>query len=304
MIPGASPSPVHGPGPVRVRPPAVAALSLGPGAVVTRPNGELYLPRDLGGHDDVAALRALAESDLFALLVGEPGAGKTALAEAAFPTLLSVQCHGDMSVAHLVGTHLPTEDGGWRWEDGPLTTAMRRGRPLYLDEVNSMPLEVSTILHSAMDGRRAIRIDDRPDSPPVEAVRGFYVLGSYNPGSLGGRRLSEAMLSRFTVQVSVSTDYDAARTLGVSEQFVTIAENLLVKSTSDKASGGRGVWVPQMRELLSARRLVEAGLGHEFAAAALVGQCPWPEDLDLVIDVCEHVLGVRVQPLRLGPQRL
>lgn len=306
MIPGTSPAAGAQQRAARAprRAVAVAPLTLEPGAVVVRPNGELYLPRDLGGHDDVAALRSLGESDLYVLLVGEPGAGKTALVEAAFPSLLSVQCHGDMTVAHLVGTHLPTEGGGWRWEDGPLTTAMRQGRPLYLDEVNSMPLEVSTILHSAMDGRRSIRIDDRPDSAPVEAAEGFYVLGSYNPSGVGGRRLSEALLSRFSVQVSVSTDYDAARTLGVPEDFVTIAENLLVKSTSDRASGGRGVWVPQMRELLAARRLVVAGLGHVFAASAMVGQCPWPEDVEVVIDVCEHVLGVRVQPLRLGPQSL
>src|SRR5699024_6820613 len=72
-------------------------LTLADGETVTRPNGEAYLPRDLGGHTDVAALRSFPQAGLFALLEGLPGCGKTALAEASFPDLVSVQCHGDMT---------------------------------------------------------------------------------------------------------------------------------------------------------------------------------------------------------------
>ena len=280
----------------------VEPLRISPDESLVRPNGERYLPREVGGHHDVAALRAFAQTGLFVLLAGEPGAGKTALAEAAFPNLISVQCHGDMTVAHLVGTHLPTESGGWRWSDGPLTQAARQGVPLYLDEVNLMPMDVSGVLHSAMDGRGVVRIDDRPDTPIVRAVPGFYVIGAYNPGSLGGRRLSEALLSRFSVQIEVTTDYDAARVLGVPEELVTIAENLFVKSETNRREGGRGVWCPQMRELLAARDLVTAGLGLRFAASSMVSQCPWPEDIEIVLGVTEHVLGVPVATLHLGPQ--
>lgn len=277
-------------------------LRLADGDVPVRPNGEPYLPRDLGGHTDVAALRRLAEADLYCLLAGEPGTGKTALAEAAHPGMIAKQCHGDLTVANLVGTHMPTPDGGWRWEDGPLTRAMREGRVLYLDEINKLPSEVSAVLHSAMDGRRMITLDDRPDAEPVYAVDGFYVLGAYNPETLGGAGLSEAMLSRFTVQVEVTTDHDAARALGVSEDFITIAENLTEKAAQSRATGGRGVWAPQMRELIQAKRVVDAGMGDVFAAGVMVGQCPWPEDLPTVVDVAQHVLGVDVQPLRLGAQ--
>lgn len=289
-------------------PTAVPALLDGPRLVVAdadslvRPNGERYLPRELAGHHDVAVLRALATAGLYVLLAGDPGVGKTALAEAAFPDLVALQCHGDMTVAHLLGTHLPTAEGGWRWADGPLVAAMRAGRTLYLDEVNAMPADVSTILHSAMDGRGTVRIDDRPDAPEVIAAPGFYVVGSYNPGSLGGRRLPEALSSRFAVQLAVSTDYDAARSLGVPDELVTVAENLAVKAASERARGGRGVWAPQMRELLVGRRLVESGFGLTFAASAVVAQCPWPEDADLVREVAEHVLGVRLPGLELGPQ--
>lgn len=287
--------------PVVALPQAVIGAAL-PDGPVLRPNGERYLPRELGGIPDVLVLRRLAETGLYVLLVGEPGVGKTALVEAAFPEALTVPCSGDLTVAHLVGTHLPTDDGRWRWRDGPLVTAMREGHPLYLDEVALLPPEVSTVLHSVMDGRGWLRIDDRPDSPPVRPADGFFVVGSYNPGSLSGRRPPEALLSRFAVTVEVRSDFDAARALGVMEELVTIAENLRVRSDSDRTEGGPGTWGPQLRELLSAQRLIDCGLGGELAVRALVAMCPSPEDAADVTEVVEHVLGRRVLPLRLGLQ--
>jgi hypothetical protein len=136
----------------------------------------------------------------------------------------------------------------------------------------------------------------------VTAAPGFYVLGSYNPGSFGGRRLSDALASRFAVQIVVSSDYEAARSLGVPAELVTLAENLAVKSASERDAGGAGVWTPQMRELLFAKQLVDAGFDLDFAAAAILAQCPWSEDVEVVRTVGEHVLGVPLGDLQLGPQ--
>lgn len=267
-----------------------------------RPNGELYLARSLGGLPDVQVLRTLRSESLFVLLSGDPGVGKTALLEAAFPELLTVQCSGDMTVPHLVGSHLPKADGGWQWHDGPLVEAMRTGRVLYLDEINMMPPEVSSVLHSAMDGRGQLRIDDLPGAPVVSSAEGFFVVGAYNPGRVRASHPPAALVSRFAVRIEATSDYDAARALGVLEEFVTIAENLSVRDASDRASGGVGLWAPQMRELLIAQRLIAAGLGAEAAAQALVGQCPVPEDLPEVCDVANNVLGIQVNPLHLGRQ--
>ena len=279
-------------------------LRLDPGEVVMRPNGERYYPRDLGGHTDIAAIRATRDMRIYPLLAGKPGTGKTALSDAACPDLIALGCHGDMTTAHLLGTHLPTHDGGWEWRDGPLTQAMREGRVLLLDEINAMPNEVSAILHSALDGRRVVRLDDRPDVELVTAVEGFHVIGTYNPDSLGNSGLSEAITSRFTLPITITTDYTAARTMGCPPQLVQAAENLTTQSRQSITSGGPEIWAPQMRELLSAKRLIDAGFGLTFAASALLTQCPHPEDLPTVTDALHRATGrTDITPLTLGAQQ-
>lgn len=258
-------------------------LRLPAGESVIRPNGQTYLPRDLGGHTDVAVLRRSREAFLPALLSGRAGTGKTAVADGAFPDLILVSCHGDMSVDDLVGKYLPGPDGtGWVYVDGPLSQAMKEGRPLCLDEINRMPAEVCAVLHAATDGRGVLRVDARPDLPLVQAAPGFYVIAMYNPDDLGSAGLSEAILSRFPLQIEVTTDYDAASTLGVPIKLVTFARNLAKTSVERVAAGEPPVWAPEMRELLAAKAMIDAGLGEEFAMTALVGRCPHPEDLPLV----------------------
>ena len=279
------------------------ALTLDAGEVVVRPNGERYYPRDLGGHTDIAVIRTTRTMGIYPLLSGKAGTGKTALSDAACPDLITLGCHGDMTTAHLLGTWLPTPTGGWDWRDGPLTTAMREGRVLLLDEINTMPTEVSAVLHSALDGRRTIRLDDRPDSDPVHATDGFHVIATYNPDSLGNSGLSEAITSRFTLPITVTTDYTAARTIGVPPSLVQAAENLTTRARQSITDGGPDIWAPQMRELLSAKHLVDAGLGIPFAASALLSQCPHPEDLPTVTDALQQATGHTLTPLTLGTQQ-
>lgn len=138
------------------------------------------------------------------------------------------------------------------------------------------------VLHATMDGRRVWRLDARPDLPMVAAADGFYVIGMYNPDDLGSAGLSEAILSRFPLQVEVTSDYDAARAMGVPPEFVTLAENLATTGSQQVTRGEPPVWAPQMRELLDAKRMVDAGLGMRFAMSAMIGRCPHPEDVPTV----------------------
>lgn len=271
-------------------------------ADIIRPNGEVYKPRAIMGHTDVALLREFRKNNVYVRLAGPPGGGKTALAEAAMGSdLITVSGHGDFTVANLVGTYLPLRDGGWEWHDGPLSRAMREGLPLFVDEGTRIPTEVLNILFSVLDGRMMLRIDDNPNLPILHAKEGFYVLMGYNPDTLGARPLDEALVSRFRVQINVETDFDTARSLGVPPLIIKVAENLKTKSDADKEAGNpTGYWVPGMRELLTCKTLAEMNLGNEFVFSALVGACPRPDDVPMLIKTIHEVAKVTVGPPSLG----
>ncbi|WP_435888280.1 AAA family ATPase [Streptomyces niveus] len=267
-----------------------------------RPNGQIYRPRDLGGHHDVALLKHLRTTGIPVRLHGLPGTGKSALAEAAFGRdLITINGHGDMAVSHFVGSFLPQNDGTFKWADGPLTRAMKEGRPLFIDEITRIPAEVLAVLYSVLDGRGTLSLDDKPDAPVLKAAPGFYALCGYNPEGIGVRQLDDALVSRFAVPVQVTTDLDAAKALGVPAEFIKVAENLRTKDAEDRKKGGSGVWVPQMRELLLAKAVAKTA-GVMFAASVIVGQCPRDEDVPTVTEVASKVFGAAIKPLALGGQ--
>lgn len=280
---------------------------------VLRPNGQLYRCRDLGGHSDVAACRTMRSHSIPYLIRGLPGVGKSALAEASNTTVAEsgapqpdfeyIAGDGDMTVAKLVGTYLPDSSGGWDWHDGPLTTAMRHGRVLLFDDINRAPAEVLAVLYSAMDRTPGVlRLADRPDAELVTAAPGFLVVGTANLDAIGAGVMDEALTSRFCVQIEATTDYDAARALGVSSPLVTLAENLTTRSNESIKAGGERVWAPQMRELLATKKITDAGLGDQFAVAALINMCPYPEQTPVVVDAAKQALGYTTVGLTLGGQ--
>ncbi|MFB9902879.1 AAA family ATPase [Allokutzneria oryzae] len=258
---------------------------------VRRPGGQLYHPRNLAGLPDVTALRALRQAGVPALLYGPPGTGKTSVVEAAFPDLVTLQGDGDTTVADLVGEYTQTPDGRYVFVHGPLVTAMREGRTLFLDDATLIPPTVLAVVYPAMDGRRRIVVKAH-GGEVIEAAEGFYVVAGHNPG-VHGAVLGDALSSRFSAQILVTSDYDLATELGVDRRAVRVARNLATRH----ASGEIG-WVPQLRELLSFHTIAPV-LGAVTAAGNLIGIAP-EEDREIVAEVVRAVFGTAVQPLALG----
>ncbi|SFO05032.1 AAA family ATPase [Amycolatopsis rubida] len=271
-------------------PPAPAPLVTGP---VRRPNGQMYHPRKLSGLSDVTALRRLRAAGVSALMYGPPGTGKTSVVEAAFDDLVTVQGDSDTVTDDFVGSYVQTPDGRYEFAYGPLATAMREGRALFIDDATLIPPTVLAVVYPAMDGRRQILIKSHKNEV-VDAVDGFYVIGGHNPG-VHGAVLTDALSSRFSVQIRVPTDYDLAVQLKIDPKAVRVARNL-----AQRQEKGELGWAPQLRELIAFNRVADA-VGMSFAAGNLINTAP-EEDRDVVAEVVRNVFGANVTPLELGPQ--
>ena len=267
---------------------------------ITRPNGEVYIPRVIkvnGGEDtqDVPLVQTAYDNKIPVLLYGPPGTGKTALAEASLGEIVTLSCTADTEVADFIGSWVqaaPGSDREYEWVDGPLPYAMENGLPFLIDEIALADTKVLAAVYSVMDGRDEIHITANPARGTVKAAPGFYIIGACNP-NVPGAVMSDALLSRFQLQVEVLTDFGLAKKMGVSSEIVTVAKTLARRFNNGDISKS-----PQMRELLAFKRVSEVfGLG--IALSNVISSAD-EGDRDVYAEVITRTYGTSFDTLRIG----
>jgi MoxR-like ATPase len=240
---------------------------------------------------DVTFVRSSVNAGLNVLLYGPPGTGKTALVEAAFGDLYTVQGSIETEAADFVGSWVQQPDGTYLWVDGPLPKSMLEGKKLLVDEIALIDPRVMAVVYGVMDGRDELVVTANPSRGSIHPAPGFAVIGACNP-DVPGAMMSDALLSRFYVQAEMKTDWSIATKLGVPPKITQVTRNL-----NEKAQRGEVTAAPQLRELIVFRN-VSAQFGEELALSNYVSQIR-PENREVALAAIEAVFGSKPKPLAL-----
>lgn len=162
-------------------------------------------------------LRALTRDETL-LIEGPPGTSKTSSVELAASllglTMVRVSFSRDSDSSEFIGKYVPDEeDGGWRWQDGPVPRAMRDGSLLYLDEVNLARAAHLDRLLPVLEAHATLHLVEHRGEP-VEAAATFRSIATINSVEVEGRiPLSRPFRDRTTAYFTAEPDLNAVKAM-------------------------------------------------------------------------------------------
>ena len=110
--------------------------------------------------------------------------------------LITIACHEETSSTDLIGRYI-IKGAETIWVDGPMTTAVKEGAIIYLDEIAEARPDVIVAIHSLTDHRRELFIDKLGIT--VKAHEDFMLVASFNPGyQRGFKELKPSTKQRFS----------------------------------------------------------------------------------------------------------
>lgn len=209
--------------------------------------------------DEVDLFKIAYENKLPLMLKGPTGCGKTRfLAYMAYKLnlpLITVACHEDLTTSDLVGRYL-LDGSTTRWQDGPLTLAVKNGGICYLDEIVEARKDTTVVIHPLTDDRRILPLEKR--GQVLEANDNFMIAVSYNPGyQTVLKDLKQSTKQRF---ITLEFDFPPA---GLEEEIIIHESGLGRKEASDLRKIAEKIRTLKNRGLdegVSTRLLIYAGV--------------------------------------------
>ncbi|MCF6307810.1 MAG: CbbQ/NirQ/NorQ/GpvN family protein [Flavobacteriaceae bacterium] len=231
------------------------------------------------------------------LLKGPTGTGKSRfiefMAHKLNKKLITISCHEETSSTDLVGRYI-IKGAETVWLDGPLTTAVKEGAIIYLDEIAEARPDVIVAIHSLTDHRRELFIDKLGEV--VKAHSNFMLVASFNPGyQRGFKELKPSTRQRF---VAMTFDYPSEKI----ETEILINETEIDSSTAKKLVniGGKIRNLTELgltetvstRLLVDAAKLIHSGLAKRLAVHVAVVE-PLTDDVEVATalkDLCDLMI--------------
>lgn len=225
---------------------------------------EQYLNRKVAGgvQDFVALDNALAQKQNV-LIRGHAGSGKTmcvlAYASKRGFKYYNVSSNIGLEPSHLFGAWTPTEKAGvFKWQDGPVSTLVREGGVLLINEIDFLPERVSTVLFGLLDDRREIQLLEH-GGEVIKAHPDLLIVGDHNPDYRGSRPMNQAWKDRFAHKWEFEYDITIERKLIKNAGLLDVATKL-----RDSAEKGELDTPVSTRSLVAFVKNYEA-LGIDYA---------------------------------------
>ena len=209
------------------------------------------------------------------LLKGPTGTGKTRFVEFMAYKLdkqhITISCHEETSATDLIGRFI-IKGAETVWLDGPLTTAVKTGAIIYLDEVAEARPDVIVAIHSLTDYRRMLFIDKLNEH--IAAHPDFMLVASFNPGyQRGFKELKPSTRQRFVAIPFHYPQKEAEIQILVNESGITHEEAGKLVKIGQKIRNLEEVGLAETvstRLLVDAAKLIQSGLPRRLAVRSAV----------------------------------
>ncbi len=226
------------------------------------------------------------------LLKGPTGTGKSRLVEYMAhhlsKKLITISCHEETSSTDLIGRFV-IKGSETIWLDGPLTTAVKQGAILYLDELAEARPDVVVAIHSLTDHRRVLFIDKLGET--LKAHADFMLVASFNPGyQKGFKEIKPSTRQRFAALTFNYPEAKLEEEIVIRETGVDadIAKKLV--SIANKIRNLKDLGLTETastRLLVDAAKLIHSGLPKRLSVKVAVVEplSDDPEIIDALIDL-------------------
>ncbi|MBK9317687.1 MAG: CbbQ/NirQ/NorQ/GpvN family protein [Bacteroidetes bacterium] len=240
---------------------------------------------------EVEVFNSSFKNKLPVLLKGPTGSGKSRFVEYMASTLgkklITISCHEETSSTDLSGRFI-IKGAETIWLDGPLTTAVKQGAILYLDEVAEARPDVIVAIHPLTDHRRELFIDKLGET--FKAHEDFMLVASFNPGyQRGFKELKPSTRQRFVALhfnypdenmeaeiLTQETDVDpdsAKKLVAIANKIRNLKEMGLTETVST-------------RLLVDSAKLIHSGLPKRLSVKVAMIE-PLSDDREVVDALCD-----------------
>lgn len=215
--------------------PAAPPVQLTPEEIAMIPEDEgIKLPRNLS----ILANEFVRGTFETALFFGEPGTGKTTMANAVFSQIQKpthvVNFSVNMEESELIGDYVPDPKGnGFIFLPGAIVQAAKEGHAVIFEELNYAKPGVLGALNSFLTGPGILRLRN---GDIIKKHPGFRLIACVNFGLEGTKRMNRALIARFQKQIrfkNLSVDEMAKivdERSGIGLSFATLIARVIEKT--------------------------------------------------------------------------